>query len=101
MTVILIVNYSIKTDGDGGFLQNNFTSSLNSMFAHEDSLKILPTLAEFEELAKRLAAGEATSAEVRMGCMYDNGDGVKFCPDVCSAPAGANVVVGAVLRQGS
>ena len=36
-----------------------------------------------------------------MGCMYDNGDGVKFCPDVCSAPVGANVIVGAVLRAES
>ena len=33
-----------------------------------------------------------------MGCMYDNGDGIKFCPEVCAAPAGANVIVGAVLR---
>ena len=48
----------MKTDGDGGFLQNNFTSSLKSMFAQEDSLKILPTLAEFEEMAKKLAAGK-------------------------------------------
>ena len=40
-------------------MQNNFTSSLKSMFSHEDSLKILPTLAEFEELAKKLAAGKS------------------------------------------
>ena len=39
-------------------MQNNFTSSLKSMFSHEDSLKILPTLAEFEEMAKKLAAGK-------------------------------------------
>ena len=36
-----------------------------------------------------------------MGCMYDNGDGIKFCPEVCAAPAGANVIVGAVLRAES
>ena len=40
-------------------MQNNFTSSLKSMFSHEDSLKILPTLAEFEEMAKKLAAGKS------------------------------------------
>ena len=31
-------------------------------------------------------------AEMRMGCMYDNGDGVKFCPDVCSAPGRYSVL---------
>ena len=40
-------------------MQNNFTSSLKSMFSHEDSLKILPTLTEFEEMAKKLAAGNS------------------------------------------
>ena len=49
-------------ENGGGFVQNNFTSSLKSMFSHEDSLKILPTLAEFEEMAKKLAAGEVCNA---------------------------------------
>ena len=40
-------------------MQNNFTSSLKSMFSNEDSLKILPTLAEFEEMTKKLATGKS------------------------------------------
>ena len=35
---------------------------------------------------------------IRLGCMYDHGDGLKFCDSVAIAPKDANVVVGAVLR---
>ena len=99
---IFIQFLKIGAGENGGFVQNNFTSSLKSMFSHEDSLKILPTLAEFEEMAKKLSAASGDGdAEMRMGCMYDNGDGIKFCPDVCAAPVGANVIVGAVLRAES
>ena len=54
-------------ENGGGFVQNNFTSSLKSMFSHEDSLKILPTLAEFEEMAKKLAAGKVCNASQTAG----------------------------------
>ena len=46
-------------------MQNNFTSSLKSMFSPEDSLKILPTLEEFGEMAKKLAAGKDSRVDGR------------------------------------
>ncbi len=45
--------------------------------------------------------GEWPASAIRMGCMYDNGDGVKFCQDAASAPAGSNVIVGAIVRLDS
>ena len=60
LTQHLLPNQLFKIGGgeNGGFVQNNFTSSLKSMFSPEDSLKILPTLEEFGEMAKTLAAGK-------------------------------------------
>lgn len=77
----------------------NTASSLKSMFACEDSLKILPTLAEFELIGKKLKEGEKNGAGgfFRMGCMYDHGDGVKWSDSPEEAPAGANVILGAIV----
>ncbi len=44
-----------KGEKDGA---SAFVSSLKSMFACEETLKILPSLAEFEEVAKKLASGK-------------------------------------------
>ena len=35
---------------------------------------------------------------MRFGCIYDHGDGLKFCDSISQAPKDANVLVGAVLR---
>ena len=72
-------------------------SSLKSMFACEESLKILPTLAEFELIGKKLKEGKGSASSFRMGCMYDHGDGVKWCDSPEAAPAGANVILGAIV----
>ena len=53
------------------------------------------------QVAKFLAFGQQYGAAVlsmRFGCMYDHGDGLKFCDSLQQAPKDANVVVGAVLR---
>ena len=73
------------------------SSSLKSMFACEESLKSLPTLQEFEEISKKLADPSCLTP----GCMYDHGDGAKFCPDPSSAPQGANVILGFIVNTKS
>ena len=40
----------------------------------------------------------AAVLSLRFGCLYDHGDGLKFCDSIHQAPKDANVVVGAVLR---
>lgn len=55
----------------------NTNASLKSMFACEETLKILPTLCEFEEFGKYLTL-EPDKCHVKLGCVYDHGDGVKF-----------------------
>ncbi len=72
-----------------------YTSSLKSMFACQESLKILPNLNEFEVIGKTLNA--SGGQKLRMGCMYDRGDGAKFIQDISQVPAGANIIMGAVV----
>ena len=35
---------------------------------------------------------------MKLGCIYDNGDGLKFCENPDNAPREANVVVGAIVK---
>ena len=35
---------------------------------------------------------------VKLGCIYDNGDGLKFCENPDKAPKEANIVVGAIVK---
>ena len=35
---------------------------------------------------------------VRKGCIFDNGDGPKFCDNPKSAPKDSNVIVGAIFK---
>ena len=78
--------------------QSTISSSLKSMFACEDSMKILPTLAEFELVGKKLKEAEINgSGTFRIGCMYDHGDGVKWSDSPETAPVGANVILGAIV----
>ena len=65
------------------------------MFASvkDDAIKILPTLTEF--------ITAMTSEEkmfVRKGCIYDNGDGPKFCESPNLAPKESNVINGAIFK---
>jgi hypothetical protein len=85
-----------------GFDRN---SSLKSMFADEESLRVLPTLEEFVDIGKHLAAAGIDTAKedgrikfMRVGCLYDRGDGVKFADDPSEVAAGANIIVGAIIE---
>ena len=40
----------------------------------------------------------ADGSLVKLGCIYDNGDGLKFCEDPDKAPKEANIVVGAIVK---
>ena len=40
----------------------------------------------------------ADGSLVKLGCIYDNGDGLKFCDDPDKAPKEANIVVGAIVK---
>ena len=40
----------------------------------------------------------AEGSLVKLGCIYDNGDGLKFCEDPDKAPKEANIVVGAIVK---
>ena len=70
------------------------SSSLKSMFACEEALKILPTLKEFEGICTGMKEGKV---KLRMGCMYDRGDGAKYAEDPSMVPPGANIILGAVV----
>jgi hypothetical protein len=53
------------------------------------------------QVSKYLSFGQQIGSailSIRFGCMYDHGDGLKFCDSLHLAPKDANVVVGAVLR---
>jgi len=73
-------------------------SSLKSMFADEESLKILPTLEEFCDIGHALQSGLDGVSILRVGCVYDRGDGVKFADDPGEVGPGANIIVGAVVE---
>jgi hypothetical protein len=53
----ILASKSGPGDGGGGGARNNVISSLKSIFACEETLKILPSLTEFEEVAQKLASG--------------------------------------------
>ena len=40
----------------------------------------------------------ADGSLVKLGCIYDNGDGLKFCENPDKAPKESNVVVGAIVK---
>ncbi|CAB4061505.1 unnamed protein product [Lepeophtheirus salmonis] len=65
--------------------------SLKSMFANEESLKILPKLNEIKPPFE--------SSFLRPGVIYDHGDGLKYSENAGSAPDGANVIVGAIFPE--
>ena len=71
--------------------------SLKSMFAvgNDEAIKILPTL---EEFISAMTADPEKGLFVRKGCIYDNGDGPKFCEHPSAAPKDANVIVGAIFK---
>ena len=71
--------------------------SLKSMFAqgNDEAIKILPTL---EEYLSAMTADAEKELFVRKGCIYDNGDGPKFCDSPKQAPKDANVIVGAIFK---
>ena len=72
----------------------------------DDSLRLLPTLREMEEIGRLLRKAEdeeetddpkkKKKRAVRSGCMFDLGDGCQWSDDPSSVPAGANVVLGAI-----
>ena len=68
--------------------------SLKSMFASvkDDAIKILPTLPEF------ISAMTSENMFIRKGCIYDSGDGPKFCESSSSAPKDSNVIIGAIFK---
>ncbi|TRY61200.1 hypothetical protein TCAL_03203 [Tigriopus californicus] len=71
-------------------------SSVKSMFANsEETLKMLPTLAEFALIGNLLRQGKQSH---RKCCLYDHGDGAKYAPDPSHAPSGSNVIVGAIVE---
>lgn len=67
------------------------------MFAvgNDEAIKILPTL---EEFISAMTADPEKGLFVRKGCIYDNGDGPKFCETPSAAPKDANVIVGAIFK---
>ena len=71
--------------------------SLKSMFAvgNEEAIKILPTL---EEFISAMTADPEKGLFVRKGCIYDNGDGPKFCDNPSAAPKDSNVIIGAIFK---
>ena len=70
--------------------------SLKSMFANsEEAIKILPTL---EEFISAMTADPEKGLFVRKGCIYDNGDGPKFCDNPSAAPKDSNVIIGAIYK---
>lgn len=72
------------------------SASLKSMFSCEESLKILPTITEFDSLAKNI---HNKRVKIRMGCIFDHGDGAKWLNDPSKAPHGSNVVLGAIVHD--
>ena len=79
--------------------KSNFlsTSSLKSMFANEEALKVLPNLSEFQEMGEKFLS----ISKLEMGCMYDQGDGIKYATDSNLAPTGSNIVTGAIFETDS
>ena len=84
-------------DGKDDSEDFNTCWSLKSMFANgnEDAIKILPTLDEF---LSAMTADPEKELFVRKGCIYDNGDGPKFCESPKQAPKDSNVIVGAIFK---
>lgn len=89
----------IKQTVDEGQEDKNFSNcwSLKSMFAegNDEAIKILPTL---EEFLSAMNADPEKELFVRKGCIYDNGDGPKFCDSPSAAPKDSNVIVGAIFK---
>jgi len=48
------------------------------------------------KVSQQLINGKELS--IRLGCIYDHGDGLKFCESLNQAPKDANVVIGAVIK---
>ena len=75
-------------------------SSLQSMFAtgKEDALRILPTLEEFLKAGANFNGAKSRPKEVKIGCIFENGDGLKFCEEESSCPLESNIVAGAIVK---
>lgn len=91
MQLVNYIKQSLQSLEDCEF---NSCWSLKSMFAAEDAIKVLPTLDEFHSTM----TSQNAKLFVRKGCIFDNGDGAKFCDDVKLAPKDSNVIVGAIFR---
>jgi hypothetical protein len=52
------------------------------------------------KVSQQLSKGPAsnTTLSIRLGCIYDHGDGLKFCESISQAPKDSNIVVGAVMK---
>jgi len=74
------------------------SSSLKTMFKAEDSLRILPTLDEFQKSVKKMESSIFTFSNVRAGFICDDGDGAKFSEDKSCIPPGSKVISGVIVR---
>ena len=85
-----------RNNNNRGENEDDFNTcwSLKSMFASvkDDAIKILPTLSEF------ISAMTSENMFIRKGCIYDSGDGPKFCESSSSAPKDSNVIIGAIFK---
>ena len=81
-------------------MENNF--KLNIFYIKFVSgPNIIQLMFFLQQVSKYLSFGQQIGSAIlsmRFGCMYDHGDGLKFCDSINLAPKDANVVVGAVLR---
>ena len=74
------------------------STSLKSMFSDEDTVRILPTLAEFLRAMDKLQSAIFTYSNVTAGFVYNDGDMAKFSPDRAAIPANAKIVAGIIVR---
>ena len=74
------------------------SSSLKTMFKDEDTLRILPTLDEFQKAIKKMDSEIFTFSNVRSGYIYDDGDGAKFSEEKSCIPPGSKIISGVIVR---
>ena len=74
------------------------SSSLKTMFKDEDTLRILPTLDEFQKAIKKMDSEIFTFSNVKSGYIYDDGDGAKFSKEKSCIPPGSKIISGVIVR---
>ena len=78
--------------------KSNSSSSLKTIFSEESSLRILPTFAEFVKAMQKIESPIFSYSNVMFGFMFDDGDMVKFSPNLKEIPSRSKIISGVIIK---